>query len=297
MQKLIVMVGLSGSGKSSAAKELSKKENAVIISTDAIREELGDYEDQSRNEEVFQIFHKRIRENIKNGNNVIADATNLTIKSRRAVLSDIKGLDCVAVAYVMAKRYSDCVRDNQQRPHPVPVDVLKRQINSFQIPFPEEGFSCIEIDTMYGPDNKEQEIIEKMKGFGQKNHWHTDTLDIHCEKVCVRFVQKYPEYELGAKYHDCGKPYCQTIGEDGQAHYYGHANIGAYLLLTGFFHATAEDVFLVNYHMMPFDWKDTKIQEKYQKLFGEDKYNMLMHFHECDKCREPVREEQEERDI
>lgn len=53
--RLIVMVGLSASGKSSYAKELEKENptNTIVISSDAIREEIcGSVEDQSKNGEV-----------------------------------------------------------------------------------------------------------------------------------------------------------------------------------------------------------------------------------------------------
>lgn len=38
--ELIVMCGLSGSGKSTIAKELAVKYDAAIVSSDAIREEI-----------------------------------------------------------------------------------------------------------------------------------------------------------------------------------------------------------------------------------------------------------------
>lgn len=66
--RLIVMVGLSASGKSSYAKELEKENptNTIVISSDAIREEIcGRVEDQSKNGEVFRIFHERIRRNLE----------------------------------------------------------------------------------------------------------------------------------------------------------------------------------------------------------------------------------------
>ena len=77
-----VLVGLSGSGKSTIATQIANENpNTVIVSSDAIREELtGNYEDQEHNEEVFKIFHDRIRKNLENKKNVIADATNLTMK-------------------------------------------------------------------------------------------------------------------------------------------------------------------------------------------------------------------------
>lgn len=85
---LWIMCGLSGSGKSTIAAQIANENpNTIIVSSDAIREELtGNENDQSKNEDVFKIFHKRIREYLIKEINVIADATNLTMKSRRAIL-------------------------------------------------------------------------------------------------------------------------------------------------------------------------------------------------------------------
>lgn len=56
---LTVMVGLSGSGKSTIAKTELADENTVIVSSDAIREELcGAVEDQSKNVEVLSYSMK-----------------------------------------------------------------------------------------------------------------------------------------------------------------------------------------------------------------------------------------------
>ena len=80
-----MMVGLPGSGKSTYAKQLSEETNAVICSSDTIREELyGDENSQDNNDEVFKILHSRIKENLKNGKNVIYDATNINSKRRKA---------------------------------------------------------------------------------------------------------------------------------------------------------------------------------------------------------------------
>lgn len=93
--RLWIMCGISGSGKSTVAAQIAKENaNTVIVSSDSIREELtGNYADQEHNEEVFRIFHDRIRRNLENKRNVIADATNLTLKSRRATMDKINGLD------------------------------------------------------------------------------------------------------------------------------------------------------------------------------------------------------------
>lgn len=107
---LWIMCGLSGSGKSTIATQIANENpNTVIVSSDAIREELtGNYEDQQHNEEVFKIFHDRIRKNLENKKNVIADATNLTMKSRRAIMMKVNGLNVRKVCVIIPKLFEQC---------------------------------------------------------------------------------------------------------------------------------------------------------------------------------------------
>ena len=112
MNKLTIMVGLSASGKSTVANKLSSETGAIIVSTDFIRGELGDVIDQSNNEQVFKLFHSRIKENLLNGLDVIADATNISMKSRRAILEYVKKIDCIKEAYIVAKNVDKCIEDN-----------------------------------------------------------------------------------------------------------------------------------------------------------------------------------------
>lgn len=64
MSKFYMMIGLPASGKSSIAKKIAKSEDAVIVSSDDIRKELGNINDQSQNEKVFEIAEKRLKNNI-----------------------------------------------------------------------------------------------------------------------------------------------------------------------------------------------------------------------------------------
>lgn len=131
--KLYITIGLSGSGKSSIAKGIVQNNpGTIIVSSDAIREELtGKVEDQSKNEEVFKIFHNRIRKGLENKYNVIADATNITMKSRRAILLNVQGLNVHKIAYFVPKSFDQCKKDNLHREHPVPEEVLDKQIRNF----------------------------------------------------------------------------------------------------------------------------------------------------------------------
>ena len=291
---LWVMVGLSGSGKSSVAKEIAENNpNTIIVSSDIIREELtGDYGNQGKNEEVFKIFHKRIREALENNINVIADATNITMRSRRTIIENVKGIDCRKIAYLTPKPFDQCKIDNLNRQHPVPGEVLDKQIRKFQIPFYEEGWDLIKRrDFLRDGEITILDISLKMKNFDQKNPHHTMSLLEHSDYVYKLFAGKeYPmSFQIGAVLHDVGKLYCQTFDELGVAHYLGHNSIGSYLILTSldeFYRYDILDVcFLINYHMMPFDWTTEKSKERWKKRFGEYKYRMLLDFHECDKAR------------
>ena len=92
--EFIMMVGLSGSGKSTVASKYNSPNShldTLVVSSDEIRARIyRNAQDQSHNNEVFEIAHKNIIELLKSNYNVIFDATNLTIKDRRSILQKIK---------------------------------------------------------------------------------------------------------------------------------------------------------------------------------------------------------------
>lgn len=255
--KLFIMIGLSAAGKSTIAKELAKDYEAVIVSSDSIRKEIcGNVSDQSKNEEVFKLFHKRIRKYLHEKRNVIADATNITMKSRRAIINNVKKMDIEIIAYIVPKKIEDCIKDNVEREYIVQEEVIYKQMKRFQIPFLEEGFDKIIVhDFNYDLRYKlyPLEIIEKMTGFDQKNPHHNMYLEDHCDFTYNKFsdlAHPYDVYKsgflLGAKIHDFGKLCTQTIDENGIAHYFGHENVGSYCVLTTLYNPFEEyntDVF------------------------------------------------------
>lgn len=301
--ELIVMCGLSASGKSTIAKELAVKHDAAIVSSDAIRKEIcGFVSDQSKNDEVFKIFHKRIREYLNNGQSVIADATNITMRSRRAIIENVRKLDVEKICYIIPKQFKDCIRDNRIREHSVPEEVIAAQRSKFQIPFKEEGWNEIiiyDMDYTYADKFTPEAMLFSMIGFDQKNPHHNMYLDEHCDFVYNMFSGGQHPYSIyndgflmGASLHDIGKLYTQSIDEKGIAHYLRHENIGSYFVLTSLYlwKNFTEDYlldccFLINYHMMPFSWENEKTKNRWRERFGEYKYELLMKFHECDKTR------------
>lgn len=92
MSKLIIMCGAPGSGKSTWATHYVKThDNVSIVSRDAIRYSLlKDGEHYfSHEDEVLNIFYSQIRNDLQQRMDVIADASHLSYKSRKALLANV----------------------------------------------------------------------------------------------------------------------------------------------------------------------------------------------------------------
>lgn len=326
---LYFMVGIAGSGKSTRALEIQKKaydngQECVILSSDALREELlGDVADQSNNTMIFDVMRKRLKENIYE-RDVVLDATNCTRKDRATFFSclnqdKLKWINIIAVVRVVP--FDVCLDWNSKRERKVPEYVLDKQVRRFQIPFYEEGFDEIWLDTdqvvnMYNADDglisrsylmdedacketlwgtDEDVLFKEMRGFDQKTQWHMYTLGTHCKAVADLIKYDKPHDSVlyrAALLHDYGKMFTQKPKEKhpSQMCYYNHENVGAYKLMTEklrYIGLENEDdvlrfLFLVNYHMEPFKWHMEKTFHKYSKIYGPN-YPDLMFFNVCDK--------------
>lgn len=227
------------------------------------------------------------------GLNVIIDATNITVKSRRQVFANIKA-DCYKHCVIICTPYNECVmrvdlrnKNLYKNEHFVPLDVLERYYKSFEIPFLEEGWDsiiCVRDKTV--EDWVVSELLKRADGFDQHNKHHTQDLGQHMKATGKYLVPKYSKthpVRIAAYLHDIGKLFTQTFGEDGQAHYYNHANVGAYELLTRVESADLLNVvFFVNYHMHLYNLQSEKSIKKWRSLFGDEKWQQLNDLHEAD---------------
>lgn len=302
---MTMLCGLPASGKSTYAKVLANKTDAIILSSDAIRWELfGDEADQEHNQQVFQELHKRIKEYLRNGKNVVYDATNITSKKRRAFLNELKKIDCIKNCVIMATPYEQCLENNKNRERQVPEWVIERMYRKWQTPHWFEGFDNIDIE--YWDDRYfvyPMGVANELLDFDQQNPHHTKTLGEHLHstfRLCnIDDFDGDDAYCVlnAALMHDCCKPFCQTFkntnGEPSEiAHYYNHENVSAYKALF-VFHEDSEDIIaainisaLVTWHMQPYFWErdsNEKLHNKYKKMWGAEFYNMVMALHEADK--------------
>lgn len=125
MPTLYVVVGIPASGKSTWA---SHQKNAVVVSSDAIREELfGSAKVQKAPKMVFAEFHRRISLALAAGRDVVADATHVSIDSRLETLRNAPaGTTKIAVlAYVPLEK---ALQNNLKRERHVPERVIRQMV-------------------------------------------------------------------------------------------------------------------------------------------------------------------------
>lgn len=297
----LMLVGLPGSGKSTYIKKYFNQ-NLRVHSSDAIREELsGDVNNQDINKEVFELLHKRVKEDLRNGISCVYDATNISWKKRKAFLESLKGIKCWKICHVIATPYEVCLEQNRQRDRVVPEDVIKRMYLNFDIPFYNEGWDDIEIwypkNEYKGAYGSWSRFLLNTFSYEQESKWHTKTLGQHCYKAFTYVEENidrvpYPvkqEVLVAIALHDCGKPFVKSFKDSKgnpseYAHYYNHEKVGAYNSL--FYSKPAVDnlliAALIRWHMILHffkDWEDKTI-DKYIREFTSDKISPVYNFYD-----------------
>lgn len=85
MAKVHLMIGIQGSGKSTFSNKLSNGKNIQIVSTDKVRSAHPDWKEELIWPEVYRVTASLI----KNNQDVIFDATNITVKVRTRFLDNV----------------------------------------------------------------------------------------------------------------------------------------------------------------------------------------------------------------
>lgn len=318
---LIVMCGLQCSGKSTRATDILKEivgnnRDAVILSSDELRKKFKNITDS----EVFTRLYFDMNLYLRQGTDVILDCTNTTIKMRQQLFSNIKE-DCVKICHIMNSPIEECrerlkKRNKSGYPIKVPMEVLYKYYKSFEVPFYEEGWDSIHVDRYFSREESNQ-YLERIKtlakDFNQQNKHHTQNLLEHMNTTAKQVAKQVKNLSSmteeqkailiqAAQYHDIGKLYTQTFKDgDENAHYYNHANAGAYEMLSHWSDYTGniismddctllevggEVIFFINYHMILHNEMKENTLLKYKKLFGKKLFKYLEILYEADKYRE-----------
>ena len=143
---LVVLIGVSGSGKSSFALKHFKK--TEVISSDECRALVSDDEaNQAATNDAFEVLYYIASKRLKRGLLTVIDATNVQRESRKGLIELGKAFHCLPVAIVLDLPETVCEERNQNRsnrnflPHVIrqQSQQLKKSIKGLK----EEGFRQI----------------------------------------------------------------------------------------------------------------------------------------------------------
>jgi predicted kinase len=140
---LIILAGISGSGKSTFAK-LLEEQGWAITCPDRIRAFFyGDESIQGDGNKVFQYAFNNMVEHGKQGYDVVFDATNTTKKARKKVIEKARPHFDFILCYYFYPSLVKSMNNQAKRERQVPREVLARQINQWQTPTLDEGFDYV----------------------------------------------------------------------------------------------------------------------------------------------------------
>ncbi|MER2007148.1 MAG: AAA family ATPase [Psychrobacillus sp.] len=271
--RFIMLVGLAGAGKTFVANELAEgRDDIDWHSSDSIREELyGDANTQDDHSKVFQIMGDRTKQSLLAGRHVIYDATNLSRKKRKHLLTQLpKGLDVEKIALYIATPIDEVLKRNANRSRVVPEDVIHRMYKNLQIPIYSEGWDKIIFE--YDNDTLEYDLPRQftdairagvlfnregyeLMGFlaqyfneffpiydlSQDSKYHNFSVSRHIYYVYKQVLDNYEgeDKELmlwTALLHDVGKAFCKSFknrkGEETRyANFIGHEYVGSQIAI------------------------------------------------------------------
>jgi protein phosphatase len=145
---LVVLVGASGSGKSTWAAGRFRPD--AVLSSDAFRALVsGDASDQSASDEAFRALHVILGARLRRGLLTVVDATNLTSPARRSLLARARAAGRPSMAVVFDVPLEVCLARNARRPgRRVPETVVRRQCRQLagaMAGLADEGFDEIRV--------------------------------------------------------------------------------------------------------------------------------------------------------
>jgi len=145
---LYITVGLPGSGKSTYVKNFIKDKEIEYLSSDSLRAVYGkSEEDQTVTPLVFGHIKRKVDEFLKDGKNVLVDATSVNRKERSDYINTAKKYGAKVVAIVFKMDRQGLIDRNKKRGEQggrvVPDWVIDKMLAKFEEPSYDEGIDVM----------------------------------------------------------------------------------------------------------------------------------------------------------
>ena len=143
-KKAYILIGAPGSGKSTWGKDLIAKDPSVVrLCPDDFRAQFGTGEgDQSVSAQAFEATRNGMKEALKNGNNVLIDATNMYRKTRGDFVRIAQFGNAKTIAVVFEATKEILLERNKMRGaaggRDVPEFVIDNMLRKYETPTTQE---------------------------------------------------------------------------------------------------------------------------------------------------------------
>lgn len=265
MSKLIMLVGLPASGKSTIAERLSTEFSAEILSSDRLRKEIhGDENIQEDHKSLFEELNKRANDYLAAGKNIIYDSTNLNRKRRRHLIQhEIKAAE--KAVYYLNTHVNNCCDRDKLRERTVGEKVIQKMYKNLHIPVLNEGWNEVHyihedsqmfadesrhsLESQLNRDVSHDELMEELvrlipefqtiHNLPQDSKYHSFSVSRHTYHVYKYIFDNYQgknrlEMLYASVFHDLGKGFCKSFynykGEETKyANFIGHEYVSSQL--------------------------------------------------------------------
>jgi protein phosphatase len=123
---LVVLIGAAGSGKSTFAQRNFPHE--AIVASDVLRRARHGRDGSRRRNDVFDELHTIVEQRMQAGQLTVVDATNTDWMRRSELIRTARKYGRAAVAVVFDLPLETCLKQNSERPNPIPNHIVRRQV-------------------------------------------------------------------------------------------------------------------------------------------------------------------------
>jgi len=143
MRKLILLVGIPASGKTTLSKTLEEKGFARLCADDIRLELYGNEAEQGNPKDVFAIFFQRLETLLQADRDIVIDNTNVRIQHRRQILERAHKFQYSDIElWFLDTPLEVCLQRNKERLRQVDEQVLSnlfKEVNGPSYPRASEG--------------------------------------------------------------------------------------------------------------------------------------------------------------